>query len=145
MNSDLQKKMVVICGVVAIATVAVVIGQHERPFQPLHHLQVQIDNGVFSVPSQDSNAATADADSLPTVTAYVAANQPVFVTFNSNDFVYVIEQRELKQSIVIMPRGSTTMELNVPRGEWPIGIMQGCGRMFAEHDQTLLLHATTSR
>lgn len=124
--------MVTLCGPVSFIEVNGNADRHDS-------VDIVIRNGQLSL---FANAQQEESDGINLNREVpIFADRSIDMTFTSQDFIYTVEQDELEMSVVVLPNSTARRTVVIPTGEWKIGLVQGCGRLFAGHEKPILLKA----
>ena len=122
-------RRIALCFAIA-AVAAVLVGTTTAPpRQGPAALRVTIQDGQFNAAENDSGRIS------------VAANVSLQLTLESLDYLYVVEERQLNRTVIVHPRTAVPLQLELPPGVWSFEMVQGCGRLFQRHEETLVLEA----
>lgn len=99
---------------------------------------VEIASGGFAIADSDPLISYSKNGQLE---VSIPADHPVALTFASLDFVYTVQQTDMEMAIVVLPKSSVTRTQSFKPGRWPIDLVQGCGRLFATHEESIVLNA----
>ncbi|HIE97915.1 MAG TPA: hypothetical protein EYG03_05785 [Planctomycetes bacterium] len=114
------------------------IGNNDRTVKLAESLSIAIREGQFQSTVNAHNSSSIKNGNPETT---VKAGKPFHITFTSTDYVYIVQQPETNTSVVVLPGATATMSLTMDSGTWSVTIMQGCGRLFSDHDASLILRA----
>lgn len=124
---------------VAVASLVVVglaiVAAKPHPSIP-HELTLVLREGEFDVP------ADAGPDQIASP---IAADIPVMLLFRSEDYVYVVQHRETRRTVVVLPASESRLQITLPQGRSEFEIVQGCGRFSDSHRRSLKLMGIQSR
>ncbi len=134
-----MKQLAIIAAYVSLTTTVVAVSEYALSTRPAEFLNISVREGQLQLLSRNDHRLPSTKQPA---TAMVLAKRPIELRFCSADFVYAIRVEGHDRAAIVLPGIPSIMKVTLPHGQWPVRIVRGCGKLFEDHSETLVLDAS---